>query len=67
MKIEDAYVKLLLTIAVICLIVIAIKSSTKVQATVKFSSALAVATIPTVSAPSKRNPAGFTALPFVTE
>ena len=70
MKVDDAYVKFLLTIIVLCLLVIAIKyvksDSTKIQASVGFSSALPVVAIPTAEAPSKRKPAGFTALPFAT-
>jgi len=70
MKVDDVYLKALLTIVVLCLVLATIKyvksDATKIRASVGFSSALPVVSIQTAEAPSKRNPAGFTALPFAT-
>ena len=65
MKVDDVYVKALLTIVVLCLVLATISylrqdRSIKVQASVKFLSPLAVATIPTAETQIKHNLAGFT-------
>jgi hypothetical protein len=65
---QDTYIRILLTVVVLCLVLVTVKyltelGTTKANASVTFLPALPAA-VPTVSAPSKRNPAGFTARPF---
>lgn len=70
---DDAYARLLLTIALLCLIALTVKyvmsESGKAQAQASVTLILpAPRTLPTatVPAPRTRNPVGFTALPFTT-
>lgn len=71
MKINDAYLRLLLTIALLCLIAITIKyvmsESGKAQAQASVTLLPpAPLELPTAPAPRARNQVGFTARPFTT-